>query len=173
VRELESFGRLNVVAEFSKRQIDYFHALPPALKGPETTRNGALAMIHYARAERILGDINAATANATEASKLLEQQRTAGDQSEATTIALALGYSTQAVILDNQNDPAGRLRPSAPLSCCDRSRKRPALRWPCAAPTWRCWCGAVTSSSTACRMRTPFRLSSGRWATRRTWVRAI
>ena len=33
VRELESFGRLDVVAEFSKRQIDYFHALPPALKG--------------------------------------------------------------------------------------------------------------------------------------------
>ncbi len=107
VRELESFGRLNVVAEFSKRQIDYFHALPPALKGPETTRNGALAMIHYARAERILGDIKAATANATEAGKLLEQLRAQGDQSEATTIALALGYATQAVILDNQNDPTG------------------------------------------------------------------
>ncbi|HMI37795.1 MAG TPA: hypothetical protein VK505_09255 [Steroidobacteraceae bacterium] len=107
VRELESFGRLNVVAEFSKRQIDYFHALPPALKGPETTRNGALAMIHYARAERILGDIKAATANATEAGKLLERLRAQADQSEATTIALALGYATQAVILDNQNDPTG------------------------------------------------------------------
>src|ERR1700688_3302069 len=33
VRELESFGRLNVLAEFSQRQIDYFHALPQALKG--------------------------------------------------------------------------------------------------------------------------------------------
>ncbi|MBV8741922.1 MAG: hypothetical protein JOZ12_09045, partial [Sinobacteraceae bacterium] len=29
VRELESFGRLNVLEEFSKRQIDYFHGLPP------------------------------------------------------------------------------------------------------------------------------------------------
>jgi tetratricopeptide (TPR) repeat protein len=107
VRELESFGRLNVVAEFSKRQIDYFHGLPPALKGPETTRNGALAMIHYARAERILGDIKGASANATEAVKLLEQQRATGDRSETTTIALALGYATQALILDNRNDPAG------------------------------------------------------------------
>jgi hypothetical protein len=107
VRELESFGRLNVVAEFSKRQIDYFHGLPPALKGPETTRNGALAMVHYARSERILGDIAAAAANSTEAIQLLERQRALGDQSEATTIALALSYATQALILDNQNDPAG------------------------------------------------------------------
>jgi len=107
VRELESFGRLNVVAEFAKRQIDYFHGLPPALKGPETTRNGALAMIHYARAERILGDVRAAAAMATEAILLLEQQRAAGDRSEPTTIDLALAYATHALILDNQNDPAG------------------------------------------------------------------
>ncbi|HUJ52747.1 MAG TPA: hypothetical protein VLX08_04275, partial [Steroidobacteraceae bacterium] len=39
-RELESFGRLNVLAEFSKRQIDYFHGLPAALRGTETVRNG-------------------------------------------------------------------------------------------------------------------------------------
>ena len=36
-RELESFGRINVVAEFSQRQIEYFHSLPAALRGPETT----------------------------------------------------------------------------------------------------------------------------------------
>ncbi len=56
VRELESFGRLDVVAEFAKRQIDYFHALPPTLKDTEiTSRNGALAMVQYARAMRRLG----------------------------------------------------------------------------------------------------------------------
>ena len=56
VRELESFGRLDVVAEFAKRQIDYFHSLPESLKGPDTVRNGALAMVHFARAKRVLGD---------------------------------------------------------------------------------------------------------------------
>jgi hypothetical protein len=109
VRELESFGRLNVVAEFSKQQIDYFHALPPALKGAETTRNGALAMVHYARAMRILGEMDLGRANAAEAVQLLDQLRRAGDQSEPTTIALALAYAIQAQILDNENDPAGPL----------------------------------------------------------------
>jgi hypothetical protein len=107
VRELESFGRLNVVAEFSKRQIDYFHALPSTLKGAETTRNGALAMVHYARAMRILGEMDVGRANAAEAVRLLDQQRRGGDRSEATTIALALAYAIQSQILDNENDPAG------------------------------------------------------------------
>jgi hypothetical protein len=35
-RELVSFGRINVIAEFSRRQIEYLHSLPPALQGPET-----------------------------------------------------------------------------------------------------------------------------------------
>jgi hypothetical protein len=107
VRELESFGRLKVVAEFSKRQIDYFHALPPALKGPETTRNGALAMVHYGRAMRTMGNLDAGGASATEAIQLLEQLRNAGDTSEATTIALALAYTVQAQVLDARNDAAG------------------------------------------------------------------
>ena len=107
VRELESFGRLNVVAEFAKRQIDYFHSLPPALKGEETTRNGALAMVHFARAERTMGDTRAATTSADEAIALLEAQRKAGDDTESAAIDLALAYSTKAQILDNANDPAG------------------------------------------------------------------
>jgi tetratricopeptide (TPR) repeat protein len=109
VRELESFGRLKVIAEFSQRQIDYFHALPPALKGNETTRNGALALVHHARAMRTLGHPDIGIANATEAEQLLERQRTAGDGSEATTIALALAYSINAALLDNQNDSGGPL----------------------------------------------------------------
>ena len=109
VRELESFGELNVVAEFAKRQIDYFHGLPPALKGADTVRNGALAMVHYARAKRVLGDPEAAGVSAAEAVQLLEQRRSAGDQSDATIIALALAYCTRAQVLDNQNDPAGQV----------------------------------------------------------------
>jgi len=107
VRELQSFGRLDVVAEFAKRQIDYFHALPPALKDTETTRNGALAMVNYARALRMLGKLDASSATDAEALQLLEQLRRGGDASEATAIALALGYGIQAQILDNRNDPAG------------------------------------------------------------------
>ncbi len=105
VRELESFGRLDVVAEFAKRQIDYFHSLPESLKGPDTIRNGALAMVHYARAQRVLGDPRAATATAAEAVRLLEQRRRAGDDSEADTIALALAYTTQSQIMEFLNDP--------------------------------------------------------------------
>ena len=106
--ELESFGRLNVLAEFSQRQIEYFHGLPPALKNnPQTTRNAALAMVHYARAARLLGDLSGASDHAAEAVHLLAQQRAGGDRSEATTIALALAYGIQSSILDNQNVPGG------------------------------------------------------------------
>ena len=107
VRELESFGRLDVVAEFAKRQIDYFHALPPGLKDTVTSRNGALAMVQYARAMRRLGKLDVSSATAAEAVQLLQQLRQGGDESEATLIALALGYSVQAQIADNRNDPAG------------------------------------------------------------------
>jgi tetratricopeptide (TPR) repeat protein len=107
VRELQSFGRLDVIGEFAKRQVDYFHALPPALKDTQTVRNGALAMVQYARVMRSLGKLKESSATDLEAVKLLEQLRREGDDSEATTIALALGYSVQAQIYDNNNDPAG------------------------------------------------------------------
>ncbi len=107
VRELESSGRLQVLAEFSQRQIDYFHGLPPSLRGLETTRNAALAMVHYARAARLLGTLDTGEARAIEAAQLLGQQRAAGDRSEATAIALALAYAIRGAILDNRNEPGG------------------------------------------------------------------
>jgi tetratricopeptide (TPR) repeat protein len=105
-RELESFGRLDVLAEFSRRQIDYFHHLPPALQGLETTRNGALALIRHARALRNLGNLKVAAADAAEAVQLLTRLRARGDQSAGTTIALALAYQAQSRVLESQNDPA-------------------------------------------------------------------
>jgi conflict system STAND superfamily ATPase len=105
-RELESFGHLEVLAEFSQRQIDYFHGLPAALKGTETVRNGALALVHHARALRSLGNLDVAGANALEAVQLLERLRDGGDHSEATTIALALAYGAQARVLESRNDAA-------------------------------------------------------------------
>jgi hypothetical protein len=106
-RELESFGRIKVLAEFAQRQIDYFHGLPAALRDAETTRNGALAMVHLARADRQLGDLDPASTNAAEAVALLEGLRRGGDRSEPTTIALAEAYTSQGMILDNRNAPGG------------------------------------------------------------------
>ena len=107
VQELESFGRLNVLKEFTQRQIDYYHGLPPGLRGPETIRTGALAMVHSARTLRLLGDAGTAIGNANEAVQLLEQRVTDGDHSEPTIIALGEAYTVRAQILDNQSDPAG------------------------------------------------------------------
>jgi hypothetical protein len=105
-RELESSGRLDVVAELSKRQVDYFNALPPVLKGEETTRNGALALVHYAKAMRTLGHQDVAGPAAANAIQLLEGLRRDGDTSEATTIALALAMTVQARVYNNQQNPA-------------------------------------------------------------------
>jgi hypothetical protein len=106
-RELESFGRLNVLAEFSQRQIDYFHGLPPALRGNESVHNGALALVHHARALRYLGDLKGGEANADEAIQLLTRLRARGDAAEATAVALGLAYLTKAQVLDNKNDAGG------------------------------------------------------------------
>lgn len=107
VRELESFGQLKVISEFSQRQIDYFHALPPAQKGPETIRNGALAMVHQATALRTMGEGDAGMRDANEAIQLLEGARSHGDNSEATVIALAGAYTSKARLLDLEDNPDG------------------------------------------------------------------
>jgi hypothetical protein len=107
VRELLGFGGINMIAEFSQRQIDYFKSLPPTLQGTETIRNGALAMNYHSRAMRQLGNLDEGTQNATESIRLLEHLRAGGDDSEATAIALAQAYTAKASILDNRNDPDG------------------------------------------------------------------
>ena len=61
--------------------------------------------MHHARALRTLGQLDVAGANADEAVKLLDGLRAAGDQSEATAVALALAYATQARVLENRGDP--------------------------------------------------------------------
>ncbi len=104
-RELENFGRLEVLAEFSQRQIDYFHGLPQALRGPETVRNGALALVNHSRALRALGQLDLAAANADEAVQLLGRLHDAGDRSEATTVAMARAYAAKGRVLESRGDP--------------------------------------------------------------------
>ncbi len=104
--ELETFGRMDVVADLAKRQIDYFKALPAALQQSDTLRNEARALVHYAIAMRIVGNPDAANAAATEGVVILERLRHGGDASEATLIALAKGLAVQSRVLYNQANPS-------------------------------------------------------------------
>jgi tetratricopeptide (TPR) repeat protein len=104
-RELESSGRLDVIAALAKREIDYFHGLPEEMKGPDTQRTAADALVQYARATRRLGDLDAATGAANEAVAILEALREGGDDTEATIVGLARAFDIKASILNNRQDP--------------------------------------------------------------------
>ena len=108
VRELESFGRYQVIADLAQREIDYFHALPAALKDPQTVRNGALALVNHASAIELLGDSATARRNVTEAIAVLEKQEHT-DRSDATDIALGRAYAQRGEDLNfedtNWTDP--------------------------------------------------------------------
>jgi hypothetical protein len=106
-RELQTYGQQATISEIARRQIDYFRGLPPSLKGVESIRTGALAMISYARAERSLGHLQPAAESAREAIALLEQARNDGDRSDATTIALARAYDSLAGVMSANADPKG------------------------------------------------------------------
>ena len=105
VRELELSGRLDLLRDFSQRQIDYFHALPAQLKSADSTRNAALALVHHARALRSLGRPQEALKDVNEAVTLLEGLRHGGDTADATTTALALAHLAQFQVRDNMGDP--------------------------------------------------------------------
>jgi hypothetical protein len=90
--QLETYGQLSTIGEISQRQIDYFHGLPASLKGVDSIRNAALAMINYARVEKNLGHNQSAEGSAREAITLMEQARKGGDATEAGTVALARAY---------------------------------------------------------------------------------
>jgi hypothetical protein len=104
-RELESSGRLDVVADLAKREVDYFRALPDELKGSSTVRMGAIALQQYARVSRTLGNNNEARAAGLESERLLMGLRATGDTSEATIIALARSISANARIMNGFGDP--------------------------------------------------------------------
>ncbi|MGH8291245.1 MAG: hypothetical protein ACREV7_19975 [Steroidobacteraceae bacterium] len=104
-RQLESFGQLKVIAQFTQRQIDYFHSLPPQLRTPVTVRYGALALIEHAETLRQLGDYKTGIQNTGEAIRLLSQLRHGGDASEATRVALGRADTARCLIV-TVRDPA-------------------------------------------------------------------
>ena len=102
VRELETFGRYQTIAELSEREIDYFHHLPAALQDPQTVRSGAFALINHAAAMGRLGDGATANRNAADAVALLESLRRT-DASDATAIALGRAYTEAGTLSGAQN----------------------------------------------------------------------
>jgi tetratricopeptide (TPR) repeat protein len=108
-RELESSGRLDVIARLSKQEIDYFHGLPDELKVPETERTAALALVQYARATRRLGDLDGASKASTEAVAILEKLQKDGDSGEATLVGLSRALEVQGGVLNHRQE-AGSLQ---------------------------------------------------------------
>jgi len=101
--ELEPIGRLDIVASLSKRALDYYAGLPPALRTPATERNRALAQVRYAISLRNLGKLDEAEKAATAAQATLEELKAKGDSSEPTAIGHAMATSARARIFSQQN----------------------------------------------------------------------
>ena len=66
-------------------------------------------MVYRARARRALGQLDAASGDARRAQQLLTGLMQTGDHAEPTAIALAFAYLVESQILDNRNDPQGRV----------------------------------------------------------------
>jgi hypothetical protein len=103
--ELGRSGRLDMITALASRQVEYFHALPEGLKGPESRRLGALALMQLGKAVRGQGDLDAADAATDEAIELLVHLRKEGDESEDTIIALTRALGVKARILNSRQSP--------------------------------------------------------------------
>ena len=101
--ELEPVGRLDIVAALAKRAVDYYAALPPALRSTETDRNRALALVRYGAALRNQSRLEESGKALSDAVDVLGKLRGQGDRSEATAIGLGLGLSSQARVASSQN----------------------------------------------------------------------
>jgi conflict system STAND superfamily ATPase len=101
-RELEPVGRLDIVADLSKRALDYYAALPPELRTEGTERNRALALVRYGHALRYQARLDESAVALSDAIERLEKLRAQGDRSEVTTIGLGLGLTAKARLQDLQ-----------------------------------------------------------------------
>ena len=111
--ELAPVGRLDIVGELAKRAVDYYNALPEALRTPQTQRNRALALVRYGSVLRTQSRIDEGGKALDEAVKVLAQMREQGDQSEVTAIGLALGLIAQARLASIANFEGGAVTVAA------------------------------------------------------------
>jgi hypothetical protein len=102
--ELEPLGRLDILAQLSKRAVDYYGALPPALHTPETDRNRALALVRYGSVLRTQSKLDESQKALSEAVDVLGKMRSEGDQSEITAIGLSVGLWSKARVADSSNE---------------------------------------------------------------------
>ena len=100
--ELEPIGRLDIVADLSKRALAYYAALPPELRTAQTDRNRALALVRYGYVLRYQAKLDEGEKVLSEAVEILGRLRREGDQSEATAIGLGLGLSAKGRVLDSK-----------------------------------------------------------------------
>ncbi len=99
--ELEPVGRLDIVAELAKRALDYYSALPPELRTPETNRNRALALVRYGAVLRNQSKLDESQKALSEAVDVLSKLQQAGDTSEPTAIGLGIGLMSEARVLSS------------------------------------------------------------------------
>ncbi|HKU86354.1 MAG TPA: hypothetical protein VJV77_08435 [Casimicrobiaceae bacterium] len=102
--ELEPVGRLDIVAQLSKRALDYYEALPAQLRTDETDRNRALALVRYGAVLRTQNKLDESGKALADAVAVLGRLRAGGDQSEPTAVGLGMGLMSQARVRDSLND---------------------------------------------------------------------
>ena len=100
-QELAPVGRLDIVGALAKRALDYYNALPPALRTTQTERNRALALVRYGAVLRTQARLDEGTKAIDEAVQILGKMREQGDLTETTAIGLSLGLSTQARLVSS------------------------------------------------------------------------
>ncbi len=101
--ELAPVGRLDIVGSLAKRALDYYNALPEALRSDQTARNRALALVRYGSVLRTQGKVDEGGKVIDEAVGILSKLQAGGDHSETTTIGLAMGLSVQARLASSVN----------------------------------------------------------------------
>ena len=111
--ELEPIGRLDIVADLSRRALDYYDALPPELRTSNTERNRALALVRYASILRFQSKLDEGEKALADALPILKGLRDGGDKSEVTAIGYALGSVAQARLLNSRFKNSEAEKPAA------------------------------------------------------------
>ena len=114
--ELRPTGRIEIVGKLADKAVAYYDGLPPELQTAQTKLYRGLALVRKASALSESGKIAESDTVATQARKIFEELRAAGDQSDDVTVGLALAtYSTVNIGIARVDKPAlevavGRLR---------------------------------------------------------------
>jgi hypothetical protein len=107
--ELAGVGRLSVIEELGKKEVEYYESLPPSLQTQDTARSAALAELHYGIALQNGYDLQASAKRLQHAVDALDRLRAAGDTSEGTAVGLALGLSALADQADREQQPRAKI----------------------------------------------------------------